>query len=252
MKCFIGTSGWQYYHWRGKFYPDDLNPKDFLKFYSKNFNTVEINASFYRFIKRETFEKWRNMVGDEFSFSVKLHKLFTHLRRLMLKREDIKILKKTLQDINGLGKCLGSILIQLPPSLKKNTQLLETFLKHIEGCYPKGRPKVAIEFRHPSWLDSFVYQFLKRKKIIFVISDSPKWKTAWLKTSDVIYVRFHGRPKLFASRYETTDLQEFSQTLKELKPRFLYAYFNNDFNAHAIENAIEFRSLFFKTSLLAK
>jgi uncharacterized protein YecE (DUF72 family) len=298
MKIYIGTSGWQYYHWKGKFYPEDLPSKDFLKFYSKYFNTVEVNTSFYHFTKRSTFEKWKAQINTDstrinadlinnnqriknphksvldprksagFLFSIKLHRLFTHFRKLKLNKDDKRILKETIETYKVLGKNLGPILIQLPPSLKKDLKVLEKFLKcfnylnrkpnilpessdrifgHNSGKVfgqDSGNLKLAIEFRHKTWLDKETYDFLKKKKVAFVISDSPRWPTDIVKTTDFVYIRFHGKPHLFASKYEKEELQRYAKEIKKLKPKILFAYFNNDAEGYAIEDALEFQKLF--------
>jgi uncharacterized protein YecE (DUF72 family) len=237
MKIYIGTSGWQYYHWKVKFYPEDLPSKDFLKFYAKYFNTVEVNTSFYHFTKKSTFEKWKKEVNRNFLFSIKLNRLFTHFRKLKLNKDDKRILKETNESYKVLGKNLGTILIQLPPSLKKDLKILERFLKNFENL------KLAIEFRHKSWLDKETYNFLKKKKVAFVISDSPRWSTDIVKTTDFVYIRFHGKPHLFASKYEKEELQRYSREIKKLKPKILFAYFNNDAEGYAIEDALEFKKI---------
>jgi uncharacterized protein YecE (DUF72 family) len=237
MKIYIGTSGWQYYHWKVKFYPENLPSKDFLRFYSKYFNTVEINTSFYHFTKKSTFEKWEKAVNKNFLFSIKLHRLFTHFRKLKLNKDDKRILKETIESYKVLGKNLGPILIQLPPSLKKDLKILEKFLKNFENL------KLAIEFRHKSWLDKETYNFLKKKKIAFVISDSPHWSTDIVKTTDFVYIRFHGKPKLFSSKYEKEELQRYAREIKKLKPKILFAYFNNDAEGYAVKDALEFKKI---------
>ena len=261
MKIYIGTSGWQYYHWKGKFYPEDLPSKDFLKFYSKYFNTVEVNTSFYHFTKKSTFEKWVTQINTDFErintdkdnphksvsnpnksvnflFSIKLHRLFTHFRKIKLNKDDKRILKETIETYKVLGKNLGPILIQLPPSLKKDLRVLEKFLKNFKNL------ELAIEFRHKSWLDKETYNFLKKKNVAFVISDSPRWPTDMVKTTDFVYIRFHGKPKLFASKYEKEELQRYAKEIKKLKPKTLFAYFNNDAEGYAVEDALEFQKLF--------
>jgi uncharacterized protein YecE (DUF72 family) len=276
MKIYIGTSGWQYYHWKGKFYPEDLPSKDFLKFYSKYFNTVEVNTSFYHFTKKSTFEKWKTQINTDFEqintdknyqrinsdskriktdkdnphksvlnprksagflFSIKLHRLFTHFRKLKLTKDDKRILKETIESYKVLGKNLGPILIQLPPSLKKDLKVLEKFLKNFENL------KLAIEFRHKSWLDKETYNFLKKKRVAFVISDSPRWPTDIVKTADFVYIRFHGKPRLFASKYEKEELQRYAKEIKKLKPKILFAYFNNDAEGYAVEDALVFKEI---------
>ena len=269
MKIYIGTSGWQYYHWKGKFYPENLASKDFLKFYAKHFNTVEINTSFYHFTKKETFEKWKKEIADlrrtnadlrrinadlcrtdselrrkklniDFLFSVKLHRLFTHFRRLKLNKEDKKLLLETIQTYKVLNENLGPILIQLPPGLKYNLKLLKSFINAIKKI---KKIKFTIEFRHKTWLNKKVYALLKKYKIAFVISDSPRWPTDYIKTANFVYVRFHGKPKLFASKYSEKELEEYINKIKKLKPKELYIYFNNDFEGYAIENALFVKKL---------
>mgnify|MGYP001118311764 CR=1 FL=1 len=267
MQIYISTSGWQYSHWKGKFYPENLPSQNFLKFYSKYFNTVEVNTSFYHFTKKSTLEKWRtqtkqnerrnsrntelkrnipirsiltrnSLQGKNFLFSIKLHRLFTHFRKLKLNKEDKRILKETIENYKVLGKNLGPILIQLPPSLKKDLKTLEKFLKNFDKNL-----KLAIEFRHRSWLDKETYNFLKKKKIAFAVSDSPRWPTDIVKTCDFVYVRFHGKPHLFASKYGKEELIWYAKEIKKLKPKTLFAYFNNDAEGYAIENDLEFQKL---------
>ncbi len=281
MKIYIGTSGWQYYHWYNKFYPENLKSKDFLSFYSQHFKTVEVNTSFYHFTKRSTFEKWLKEVPDDFLFSIKLHRLFTHFRRLKLKtrintdktrinadkmrmgadekvKDDLTLLKETIESYKVLGKNLGVILIQLPPGLRKDTNLLKNFLKILKNVSSqrfavnenkvrislRKFPRFAIEFRHKSWLDKEVYKILKQNKIAFVISDSPRWPTEIVKTTDFVYARFHGKPKLFASKYSKEELKDYAEKIKKLKPKTLFAYFNNDFEGYAVENAKGFKEYF--------
>ena len=304
MKIYIGTSGWQYYHWKGKFYPENLASKDFLKFYSKYFNTVEINTSFYHLTKKMTFEKWKSIVADlrglhadsrrlhanlrrknknDFLFAVKLYRLFTHLRRLKLKKEDEKTLKTFLENVSALKENLGPILIQLPPSFK-DKEILKKFIKKFKNIYRRlmqterrptqtiqtlstirrknsqnlylsqresassqrksANPLIALEIRNKNLLTKDVYNFLRKEKIIFVISDSPRWSTEFVKTTDVVYIRFHGKPILFASKYSKEELKEYAEKIKKLRPKVLFAYFNNDAEGYAIDNALEFTSIF--------
>lgn len=242
MKLYLGTSGWQYYHWQGNFYPQGLKSKNFLKFYSQHFNTVEVNTTFYHFTKKSTFKNWLNQVPRNFLFSLKLHRLFTHFRRLRLNSNDQILIKQTIKNYQTLGRNLKVVLIQLPPSLKEDLSLLQNFCQQLR---PKNKRSLrfAIEFRHSSWLNENVYRILKKNEIAFVISDSPRWPTDIIKTTDFIYIRFHGKPKLFASLYSQKELKEWIAKLKNLKPRQMYVYFNNDFEGYAIKNAFEFRQL---------
>lgn len=240
MKVFIGTSGWQYWHWKGIFYPENIKSDEMLKFYAENFNTVEINTTFYHFQKTKTFLKWKDIVRNKnFIFSLKLHRLFTHFRRLKLKKDDLKILKGTVNSFKELKENLGPIIIQLPPSLKADLKTLQKFLDILK----KFNLKFALEFRNKSWLKPSVYRILKKYKVSFVISDSPRWPTEIIKTSSFVYVRFHGKPKIFASLYKDNELEEWSKNLKKLKPKELYIYFNNDFSGYAVQNALYMKKL---------
>lgn len=248
MKIYIGTSGWQYHHWQGKFYPPKLVSKDFLKFYSQHFKTVEINTSFYHLTKKSTFAKWYRQTKKNFIFSVKLYRLFTHLRKLNLKKDDEKILKNFLDNISALKEKLGPILIQLPPSFK-NESLLKKFIKLFKKLAKtvfKKAPLIALEIRNRHLLNQNIYRFLKKEKVIFVISDSPHWPTAIIKTTNIVYLRFHGKPIIFTSFYSYQELKKYAQKVKRLKPKVLFAYFNNDVQGFAIQNAFEFLSLFAK------
>jgi len=246
MKFYIGTSGWQYSSWKGKFYPPNLESKKWLNFYSKKFETVEVNTSFYHLTKRSTFEKWKKEIKKNFLFSVKLYRVFTHFLKLKLKKEDLITLEQFFFNVEALKENLGPILIQLPPSLKKNLKLLESFFKEYKKIAKKVFKKeilTAIEFRHKSWFEKDVEDFLRKQKIAFCISDSPRWETRILKTTDWIYLRFHGKPQLFVSKYSEKELKEWAKILKKLNPKTCFVYFNNDFYAHAIENALYLKKI---------
>ncbi|MGC8981482.1 MAG: DUF72 domain-containing protein [Minisyncoccia bacterium] len=241
MKIYIGTSGWQYHHWKSKFYPEDLNPKDWLEFYSKYFNTVEINTSFYHQTRKTTFEKWKDIIKDKnFKFSIKLYRLFTHFRRLNLDKDNKRILKETLNNYFSLKENLGPILIQLPPSLKLDLEKLKKFIKEIKRI--REEILLSIEFRNKSWLNDEVYKILKDENVAFCISDSPRWQTDFAKTADFVYVRFHGRP-LFAGKYSEDELKKWAVKIKKLKPKKVFIYFNNDFEGYAVENAIYMKKI---------
>lgn len=244
MKVWIGTSGWQYYHWLGKFYPQDLKARDFLTFYARYFNTVEVNSSFYHFIREKTCKNWLEQVYQVFKtqrqrknflFSIKLHRLFTHFRKLKLTKNDKNLLKETLKTYLTLSQNLGPVLIQLPPSFKKDLKTLKNFLITLRKITKKI--KFAVEFRHKSWLDKNVYKLLKQNRVAFVISDSPRWPTDFVKTTDFVYIRLHGKPKLFASNYSNEDLKEWVKIIKNLKPKIAFVYFNNDAEGYAVNNA---------------
>jgi uncharacterized protein YecE (DUF72 family) len=243
MKAYIGTSGWQYGHWKGKVYPLSVRQKDWLNFFSKRFNTVEINTSFYHLPSKESFERWAGEVKDrkDFVFSVKLYRLFTHYKRLQLEKEELKWLKVFLKNMEALGPARGPLLIQLPPSLKCNLELLEKFLKQLRKVHAtvsKSKKNLyCIEFRHVSWFTEEVYKFLKKEKVALVAGDSPRWPMRVMKTADFVYLRLHGSQKLYASEYTERELREWWELIRDLKPKTAYVYFDNDGHAFAVKNA---------------
>lgn len=247
MKYFIGTSGWQYYHWRGEFYPQRLPSKQWLEFYSQHFLTVEINTSFYHLTRPTSFQKWHKLTPKGFVFAVKLYRFITHLKRLKTDKQTRSVLKDYLINVSFLKNKLGPILIQLPPNLKKDEKLLKNFLNVLREVksqiLSKKKLLFAIEFRHFSWLESKVYEILEKFEIGFCISDSPRWQTDFLATTDWAYLRFHGKPRLFASLYSLKELQQWAQKIKKLKIKKIFIYFNNDYKGYAVKNAKEMLKL---------
>ncbi|MGB6881742.1 MAG: DUF72 domain-containing protein [Microgenomates group bacterium] len=243
-KVYIGTSGWQYKHWKEIFYPENLPQKDWLKYYSQHFNTVEINSSFYRLPKRETFEKWKSQVGNNFIFSIKGNRFITHVKRLKDCREP---LKRFFENADALIKAKSKtnhvILWQLPPNLKKDLIRLRTFLKTL----PKNF-RHAFEFRHENWMDAKVFELFegqKGMKVTAVLQDWYDWPVLDKPIGDFVYIRFHGKKKLYSSNYENEELEEWVKKMRQWKKCGLdiYAYFNNDALGYAPDNAAELREL---------
>lgn len=240
---FVGTSGWQYAHWRSSFYPKDLPLAAWLHFFKHVFNTVEINSTFYRLPKAKLFDKWYKDVADRpgFKFSVKLNMLFTRFRRLKLTTADQGELREFLSNARHLKEHLGPILIQLPPGLKADAKVLADFTKILKQTGPKLQ--FAIEFRHASWLNESTYKLLKKQNIAFVIGHSNRWPSAVVKTADWVFVRFHGAPRLYTSNYSDEQLSEWTKKIKALRPKQAYVYFNNDAAGHAPDNAMTMAKL---------
>ena len=245
MKIYVGTSGWQYKHWNARFFPEDLPKKNWLKFFSGKFETVEVNTTFYHLARVSTFEKWKTEVPAGFVFTLKFYRLFTHFKKLNFEKEELETLEAFFRNGSKLGTKLGPILIQFPPSFRKSLGKLAFLLKQIRNIEKKLKKKfkLACEFRHQSWFDEEVYAFCRKQKIAFVITNSPAWPSKVIKTADFVYMRFHGRTKLFASNYTEQELEEWAETLKSLKAKEIYAYFNNDANAYAADNALYLKQL---------
>jgi len=232
---FIGTSGFSYSHWeKGVFYPEELKKNKKLEYYSGNFNTVELNSSFYHLPKKETFSNWKGEVPKGFIFSVKVSRYITHIKKLKDSKEPWNNL---LERSKGLDSKLGPFLFQFPPNWKKNKERLEKLLKNIDGDY-----KIAFEFRHPSWFCPEIYEIFENyKNVSFCITDSPNWPSIDDCKGDFVYIRMHGKDKLYSSSYSEKKLKELSEKIKEYLSNNLevYCYFNNDAKGNAVSNAKE-------------
>ncbi len=154
MTVWIGTSGWQYAHWKNRFYPPETPQAGWLEFFAERFATVESNNAFYRLPERKTFEAWRARTPDDFLMAVKLSRYLTHIRRL---REPAEPVERFMQRATGLGDKLGPVLIQLPPSLQSDVPRLAATLEQ----FPPGM-RVAVEFRHETWYTAEVRRLLER------------------------------------------------------------------------------------------
>ena len=163
-KWRIGTSGWSYKHWKEIFYPSEVPVSQWLRYYGDHFSTVEVNATFYRLPKPETFRNWYQKTPDDFLWAVKASKYITHTSRLKDAEEP---LERLYQAIAPLREKMGPILFQLPPSLSFDRDL---FLSFCENLKPSFRH--TLEIRHSSWIDPSVFEILKSYKIAFCISDT--------------------------------------------------------------------------------
>ena len=195
-RLFIGTSGWVYRSWKGPFYPDTLPGRRYLEFYAQEFDTTEINSSFYHLPRPQTFTNWAAHVPSNFIFSVKASRYLTHMKRLL---DPVDPWERFIESAIQLGERLGPILLQFPPSFKKNADRLETFFNMTTSVEPRPTPlKLVCEFRHESWLSSDIYRLLNRHAVAWCIADGPKYPRKDLVTADFAYIRYHGRSLIFA------------------------------------------------------
>ena len=233
---YIGTSGWQYSHWRGNFYPSELTQKNWLRYYSTYFDTVEVNSSFYRQPRASTFEKWKSEVPAGFTFSIKGNRFITHIKRLKDCKEPLKILFDSTNSLKLKTNNYHVILWQLPPSLKKDTERLRAFLELLPDSF-----RHAFEFRHETWEDDEVFEVIEReeRKCAVVLQDWHEWPIFEDPVGKFVYVRFHGKDMLYSSNYSNYDLEVWAKKMQEWKSKGLdvYAYFNNDALGYAAPNA---------------
>jgi len=233
----IGTSGWNYKHWYGNFYPDDMKEKDFLKYYSNIFHTVEVNNTFYHLPQQKTIKTWTDTVSDNFRFSIKASRYITHMKKLKDPEESIVNFFERIQCFKDKT---GPILFQFSPRWSFNPERLGNFINTLPKHY-----KYTFEFRDPNWFNELTYNFLKDNNIAFCIyymgeDESPKEVTA-----DFIYIRFHGSNSLGSGGYSEDRLKEFARNIKEYRDqgKDVYCYFNNDEEGLAVKNAKELRGL---------
>jgi uncharacterized protein YecE (DUF72 family) len=234
----IGTSGWNYKHWLGPFYPKDLPQKKMLAYYADHFDTVEINNTFYQLPQFSTFTTWRETVPPHFTFAVKASRFITHMKKLKAPKTSTK---KFFNRSERLEDKLGPILFQLPPGWQRNYDRLARFLERIpsEGRY-------AFEFRNPSWLQNEIYDLLRHHNIAFCIHDFGGKESPREITSDFAYVRMHGPGEVaYAGSYPPGALKKWARHIKSWRKdlKAIYVYFNNDFQGYAVKNALKLREL---------
>ena len=238
MTIAVGTSGWQYRDWRGRFYPERLAQSQWLEHYSARFATVEVNNAFYRLPAATTFESWRARTPPGFVFAVKASRYLTHVRRLREPADPVALL---LSRMEPLGDRLGPVLLQLPPSLRAEPERLDETLR----CFA-GRVRVAVEMRHRSWFTGEVRAVLERHGAALCLADRDSRPVAPLwRTTGWAYLRLHAGRGAGAPGYGDTALRSWALRLAEQWGRAVdgYVYFNNDQRACAVRDAARFASL---------
>ena len=231
----IGTSGWNYSHWRRVFYPRGLRQADWLSFYADTFDTVEINATFYRLPKPGYVDSWADSVPEGFLFAVKGSRYLTHVKRLGDTGEPVE---RFFDLIGRLGEKAGPVLWQLPPQMKRDDDRLAAFAGSLPGGW-----RHAFKFRHPSWFCSEVREILERSNSALVIGDHPELPRELALTADWTYIRFHYGED--GGRYSEAELVKWAGRIRELTAggEDAFIYFNNDWQGHALENARELASM---------
>ena len=237
-KILLGTSGWSYDDWVDVFYPSGEVKK--LTYYSKVFNTVEIDSTFYSYPKKGLVFGWDRNTPKNFRFSAKLPSVITHEKELDLKKGVEKDMMRFLELMNPLNakRKLGVILIQLPPSFKKDYRRLEDFL----SILPKNL-KFAIEFRNKSWWNKNTWILLERYNVANTIVDEPLLPPDTILTADFSFVRWHGKGKRpwYNYRYSIEELKPWIPKLKYVSDntKEIHGYFNNHFHGYAVQNCLQ-------------
>lgn len=234
---YVGTSGWQYPHWRRVFYPEKLTQRTWLQYYAERFQTAEVNNTFYNLPERSVFERWRASTASDFTFALKMSRYLTHLKRLRDAQAPVRLF---LERAAGLGEKRGPILLQLPPRFRVNVPLLAAALEVFDRSV-----RVAVEFRDETWFTDETRQALESRGVALCLADSPRRKQPLWRTAAWSFVRFHEGAGSHAPGYERDALQRWVARIAQMwsPSEDVYAYFNNDAFGYAIKDAVTFAEL---------
>ncbi len=236
MLSFIGCSGYYYREWKGQFYPADLPSTRWLQHYAQHFSTIEINATFYRMPTLKSLGKWYQDTPEDFAFTVKAPKLFTHMKRMKGILEEQTRFYDTV--FTALGDKLRCVLYQFPATVKYSEQMLEAIMSL------SNTPVLhAIEFRDASWWRDDVYHALQAAGMVFVNVSLPGMADVYVPHEETVYLRFHGKPVLYKSGYGHEGLAAWAMHLEERPPKQLIAYFNNTWFGEAVKDAQLFKQM---------
>jgi uncharacterized protein YecE (DUF72 family) len=236
----IGCSGWMYDDWRGGLYPERVPKRRWLEIYASVFDTVEVNATFYRLARRDAVAGWVEQTPPGFLFAVKASRYLTHIRRL---RDPAEPVQRLMHAAAGLGGRLGPVLLQLPPNLPADAGALDECLGEFSR-FPGVR--VAVEFRHESWWADDIRELLTRRNAALCWADRlGRPITALWRTADWGYLRLHeGRARPWP-RYGRQALRSWVQRIGTTWPAAadVFVYFNNDQGGAAVGDAAAFAAL---------
>jgi uncharacterized protein YecE (DUF72 family) len=235
----IGTSGWSYDHWDGVLYPPGTPARDRLAHYVRRFDTVELNASFYRWPRTAAFASWRRRLPPGFGLSVKAPRGLTHAKKLYSPEVWVERMTSCWHE---LGDRRAVLLAQLHPAHERDDARLDYFL----SLLPEWM-RVAVEFRHPSWHVEDVFRLLERRGAAYCVMSGAQLPCVLRATAPFVYVRMHGpdRQHLYAGSYPESDLRWWADRIREWSGggRDVYVYFNNDGHGHAVRDAEGLRRL---------
>lgn len=234
----IGTSGYSYKHWRGRYYPEDLKPSEWLRYYLKDFDTVELNNTFYHLPTEDAFDNWRKATPHDFLFAVKGSRFLTHMVKL---KDAQRGLVNFMPRAERLRWKLGPVLWQLPPKWNVNVERLEEFL----SLLPK-KHRYTFELRNPTWMTDQVYDVLHKYNAAFCIYELAGYQSALEITADWTYVRLHGPTQFkYQGSYSDKQLAAWAKRIEEWskKLKAIYVYFDNDDSAFAVKNALKLKEL---------
>jgi len=232
MKLWIGTSGFQYPEWKGKFYPEKMPASKMLRFYAEHFSSTEINYTFRRMPAEKTILNWSSLTPAAFRFSFKAPQRVTHFARLRGCAELLNVFAKA---IAVAGEKCGPVLFQLPPTFEKDIAVLQAFLADV----PAGL-RAAFEFRHPSWFDDVVFDELRTANAALCIAENEELATPAVGTADFGYLR------LRREDYTSRQIQHWAAFIAQQPPQWsdAFVYFKHEEQAVGPKFARQMQALF--------
>ena len=234
----IGTSGWHYKHWVGRYYPANIKPAEMLNYYLRDFDSVELNNTFYHLPKETSFDTWRKSVPSGFVFAVKGSRFLTHMIKL---KDADRGISNFVPRAKRLGRKLGPILWQLPPKWNVNAERLEEFLSKL----PRGI-RYAFELRNTTWMTDRVYEILHKYNAAFCIYELAGYQSPMEITAKWTYVRLHGPTHFkYQGSYSNSQLTKWAQRIDDWAHKLdrIYVYFDNDDSAYAVHNALTLKHI---------
>ncbi len=233
----VGTSGWHYSHWVGPLYPEGMPSDEFLEYYTRYFQTVEINNTFYQLPSKSTLAMWREATPKDFVFACKASRFITHMKKLKDPRRSIK---RFFDTIDVLGEKLGPILFQLPPRWHLNLSRLREFLEAL----PKGY-RYAFEFRDESWFGADTSGVLREHGAAFCIYELAGRCSPESVTTDIVYIRLHGPGAAYQGCYDKSVLRTWARKCLAWSQagKRVYCYFDNDDRGYAAQNALSLQGM---------
>nr|WP_294779584.1 DUF72 domain-containing protein [uncultured Flavobacterium sp.] len=233
-QVLIGCSSFYNSFWKSIFYPQNLPSKKWFDFYCQHFNTYEFNGSFYKFPTLKILQNWYNKSPEAFTFSIKVPKEITHIKKL----HECETLLHDFYEVckDGMKDKLGAILFQFPPSYTFSREKLDTIIGILNYDFQN-----VIEFRHESWWNTEVFTSFKENNITFCSVSHPDLPQTIFSDFPLLYIRFHGVPKMFHSSYSTAKLEEVVNKISPKKKGFVY--FNNTASEAGILNALELKRM---------
>jgi len=253
---YVGTSGFKFDDWKGRFYPETLKEKDWLRYYAQRFNCLEINASYYRLMPAATYERMMQHVPPGFQFTVKAYRTLTH-EAGSENESDFATFVASLRPLRETGE-FGCVLAQFPTSFH-NTPENRSYLAAFRDRF--ADIPLVVEFRGREWLDDVVFAYLREREIGFCAVDEPQFKALMppvaVATSPIGYIRFHGRnyqkwwkggeggKERYDYLYRKEELEEWVPKIQHVasETQRVYVFMNNCFQGQAAANAVEMREL---------